>query len=162
MPLFDLDYDDETVQRRLTWIVAQLRDLRPFWPKVVSLAIGWWGRQFETEGGYAGRPWSPLSPSYAAWKAANYPGRGLLVLERDLRQAASRPERRATPTTLTLEIPWARLKGKDVDLSWHQLGTERMPPRPLIFGDPLPPIARLDLDRVMDEYLDELVARSGL
>lgn len=156
---FDLDAEDE----RLRWLVAQLLDLRPFWPRVVTLAIQWWGKQFETEGAFGGHPWPPLSPAYAAWKAAHYPGRGLLVLERDLRQAASRPDREATPTSLTLTIPWARLKGEDVELRWHQEGTTQgMPPRPLIFGDPLPAAAALDLARTMDEYLDDLIRRSGL
>lgn len=158
-----LDLDSDDVRRRLQWVSAQLLDLRPFWPKVVSLAIDWWRQQFETEGAFAGSPWAPLSPAYAAWKAVHYPGRGILVAERDLRQAASLPEREATPTALTLTIPWARLKGEDVELRWHQEGTTQgMPPRPLIFGDPLPPAAALDLDRAMDEYLDDLIARSGL
>ena len=161
MPL-DLDYDDDGTREKLAWIAAQLLDLRPFWPKLVSLAIDWWGKQFDTEGAFGGFPWPPLSPSYAAWKAANYPGRGILVLERDLRQAASLPDRVANPQDLTLTIPWARLKGEQVDLSWHQLGTTRMPARPLIFGDPLPAAAALDLDRAMDEYLNDLIARSGL
>lgn len=158
-----LDLDDEVVRDRLRWITAQLLDLRPFWPNVVTLAIDWWRQQFETEGRFAGPGWAPLSPAYAAWKAVHYPGRGILVAERDLRQAASRPDRESTPTSLTLTIPWARLKGEDVELRWHQEGTTQgMPPRPLIFGDPLPELARLDLDRVMDEYLDEIIARSGL
>lgn len=161
MPI-SLDWDDRGNTERLRWLAAQLVDLRPFWPKVVSLAIEWWGKQFETEGLFGGHPWPPLSPEYAAWKAAHFPGRGLLVLHRDLREAASRPDREATPTMLVLTIPWARLKGEDVDLAWHQVGTEKMPARPLIFEDPLPAAAQLDLDRVMDEYLDDLIARSGL
>ncbi|MBA2741943.1 MAG: hypothetical protein H0U46_08020 [Actinobacteria bacterium] len=161
MPL-DLDYEDGDVRARLQWIVAQLIDLRPFWPKVVSLAIEWWGKQFDTNGGFGGRPWPALSPGYAAWKAVNYPGRGILVLDRDLRAAVSLPDRVMSPSTLELTIPWARLKGENVDVSWHQLGTARMPARPIVFGDPLPAQAALDLDRVMDEYLDDLVARSGL
>jgi hypothetical protein len=162
VPGFDLDLDDAEVRRKLQWLVAQLLDLRPFWPKVSSLAIGWWGAQFETEGVFGGHPWPPLSPGYGAWKAATHPGRGLLVLERDLREAASRPDRLTSPTTLTLTIPWARMKGENVDLDWHQRGTDRMPARPLIFGDPLPPQARVELDIAMDEYLDDLIRRSGL
>jgi hypothetical protein len=76
--------------------------------------------------------------------------------------AVSLPERSETPTTLELTIPWARLKGENVDLSWHQMGTSKMPARPVIFGDPLPPQASADLDRVLDEYLDDLISRSGL
>lgn len=162
MPL-DLDLDDENVRSRLTWVVAQLQDLRPFWPRVVTAAIGWWRQMFETEGAFAGTRWAPLSPAYAAWKAVHYPGRGILVAERDLRQAASSPERDVSPDSLTLTIPWAAVKGEPVELRWHQEGTTQgMPPRPLIFGDPLPPPAALEMDRIMDEYLDDLIARSGL
>lgn len=158
----DLDFDDGATRAKLQWVIAQLLDLRPFWPKVVSVAIQWWKQQFDTAGAYGGIPWPPLSPAYAAWKAVNFPGKGILVAEGDLRQAASLPDRVSTPTTLELTIPWARLKGQDVRLQWHQEGTPRMPARPLIFGDPLPPLARLDMDRVMDEYLNELISRSGL
>jgi hypothetical protein len=161
MPI-DLDYDDGDTRAKLQWLVAQLLDLRPFWPKVVTLAIQWFGEQFATEGGFGGHPWPPLSPQYAAWKAATHPGRGILVLEGSLRAAASLPDRNATATTLELTIPWARLKGQQVDLSWHQLGTPRMPARPLIFGDPLPPAAAAGLDFILDEYLDDLIDRAGL
>jgi hypothetical protein len=162
MPL-SLDFDDDGTRQKLQWLAAQLLDLRPFWPKVVTLAIQWWGQQFATEGAFGGRPWAPLSPAYAAWKAIHYPSRGILYAEGDLRMAVSLPEREATPTSLTLTIPWARIKGQNVDVAWHQEGnTQGMPARPIIFGDPLPPQAALDMDRVMDEYLDELIARAGL
>lgn len=162
MPL-DLDYNDGGNREKLQWVIAQLLDLRPFWPKVVTLAIEWWGAMFDTAGAFAGRPWAPLSPAYAAWKAIRYPGRGILVAERDLRQAASLPDRLATPTSLTLTIPWARLKGEPVELAWHQLGTTQgMPARPLLFGDPLPPAAAVGLSLAMDSYLDELIGRAGL
>jgi hypothetical protein len=158
----DLDFDDSGNRDKLRWLVAQLLDLRPFWPRVVTLAIHWWGEQFRTEGAFGGTPWAPLSPAYAAWKAIHYPGRGILYREGDLRMAVSVPDREMTPTTLELTIPWARLKGEQVDVAWHQLGTQHMPPRPVIFGDPLPAQAALELTQAMDEYLDELIARAGL
>lgn len=183
---FDLNLDDEDFRRRLEWVVLQLLDLRPFWPKVVSMFIGWMRDQFESEGVYGlGHPWAPLSPKYAAWKAVHFPGKGILVAESDLRKAASKPVRRATAHTLTLTIPWAEEKGKDVRVEWHQFGVDaevgehertskkgkrytvsayqlNIPPRPILFGDPLLPAPRAELDKVMDEYLEELLGKVGL
>jgi hypothetical protein len=154
------DPDDD--ERGLQRLGALLLDLRPFWPKVVPIFVGWMRRQFETEGAWAGHPWAPLSPAYAARKARMYgPGKGILVAEGDLRKAASFPIRHATPTSLTLEIDWARYKGEDVRLSWHQHGTERMPARPLLF-DFVPPEGKMELDEAADEYAEEMIRRAGL
>ena len=151
----------DDAERAIQRLIVGLRDLRSFWPSVVPLFIGWMRRQFETQGGYGGQPWAPLSAEYAAWKAARYPGRGILVAEGDLRQAASRPERRVTPSTLTLSIDWAGTKGQPVDLRWHQEGNSDMPARPLLF-DQLPLSARIELEDVAEDYVRDLARRLGL
>lgn len=148
-----VDYDDDDAMKHVERVAALLVDLRPFWPKVVPVFIGWMRQQFETEGAYAwGSPWTPLSPAYAAWKAIAYPGKSILIAEGDLRQAASRPRRRATATTLTLTID-------DPKLQYHETGTERMPARPLLFGDPLPHAAAADLDKAAEEFIDDWLRR---
>ena len=124
----------------------------PFWPSVVPVFIQWMKQQFETEGEFGGHKWARLSPSYAAWKAVHYPTRGILYAEGDLRQAASRPTRRVTPSTLTMTI-------SDPKIQYHEKGTPHMPARPLLFGDPLPSSAAADLDRAAGDFLDLWLGR---
>lgn len=148
--------------RRLT---LQLIDLRGFWPMVVPVFVGWMRQQFDTAGAFAGRPWAPLSPTYASWKARHAPGKGLLVFAGGIRQAASRPERTATPRSLTLTIDdskWGHGPKKKPGpvLEYHQEGIAgRLPARPLVFGSPLPPAAALELDGAADRYVADLLRR---
>jgi hypothetical protein len=142
----------DDADRRIRALAVGLSDLRPFWPMVVPLFIDWMRQQFETEGAFGGRPWSPLSPAYALFKSSVRPGRKILYFDGDLRRAASQPRRVATPTRLTLIID-------DPKAIRHQEGTDRMPARPIIFGDPLPPQARTDIDRAAGKYVRDLLGR---
>lgn len=141
-------------ERRLAQLAVGLLDLRPFWPRVVPLFIGWMREQFETEGAFAGRPWAPLSPQYLAWKSRAYPGKGILYATGAMRRAASSPRREAQPQRLILTI-------RDPKLEYHQAGTDRMPARPLIFSD-LPAVAAAQLQQAADDYVDDLARRLGL
>src|SRR5262249_32662130 len=125
------------------------------------------------EGEYAlGHTWTPLSPKYAAWKAIHFPGRPILQRTGALRRAASRPLRRATADGLTITIPWSRELGQPVKVEWHQEGTigkvgpaghtGTMPARPILFDPDDVPDARHDLEQAMDDYVEELLNRSGL
>jgi hypothetical protein len=142
----------EDADRMLRQVELLLNDLRPFWPLVVPLATGWWRMQFQTEGGFAGRPWAALSPGYAAWKMLHYPGLPILQLTGDMKRAASKPTRSVTTRSLTLTI-------EDDKIERHQTGTPRMPSRPLIFGDPLPPVARAELEAAADQYVGDFLRR---
>ncbi len=145
---------DESARRKLAQLELFLEDLRPFWPSLVPLFIGWMGAQFSSEGGWGGQQWAPLSPAYAAWKSAAFPGKSILIREGDLRRAASSPRREATSRTLTLWI--------DDDVAgFHQDGTDRMPARPLI-PDPLPPVALREVELAAEEYVSTLIRRIGL
>jgi len=56
----------------------RIKDFRPFW--LEYFAPSFYRdikRNFELEGSYVGG-WAPLSPGYAAWKQAHYPGRTIL------------------------------------------------------------------------------------
>jgi hypothetical protein len=112
------------------------------------------GAQFETEGGWGGQTWAPLSPAYAVWKHQHFPGRTILIREGNLRRAASSPRREATPRTLTLWID-------DETAAYHQDGTSQMPARPLI-PNPLPASALRDVDLAAQEYVSTLIRRLGL
>jgi hypothetical protein len=147
-------------ERKLTRLAALLLDLRPFWPRVVPLFVGWMREQFRTEGRFFSTPWPPLSPAYAARKLRLYPSKGILVAEGDLRRGASLPERRATPRTLTLTITWPK-EGERLDPQWHQLGTRHMPARPLL-SDILPTEAMQELRQAQEEYVEDMIRRVGL
>lgn len=129
-------------------------DLRPFWPLVVPAFIRWMGQQFESEGGWGGESWAALSPAYAAWKATHYPGKSILYAEGDMRKAASKPQREATPNTLTLTIV-------DPKIEFHQGGTDKMPARPVI-PDSLPFAADNELTDLANLYVRENLVRFGL
>lgn len=152
MPESRVVVDFNGTPEQLQKLAVFLTDLRAFWPRVVPLVTGWWRRQFETEGSFAGHAWSPLSPDYAARKASLYPGKGILQATGALRGAASRPARAQTPTSLTLSID-------DPKLGYHQAGTPRMPARPLVFGEPLPAAATAELQVVAEEYVTDLLRR---
>lgn len=139
--------------RRLNQLAAGLADLRPFWPKIVPLWIGWMAAQFATEGAFGGHPWQPLSPDYYAWKQKHYPGKGLLIREGNLRTAASLPERDMTADSLTLRIV-------DPKVRFHQEGTGRLPARPLIF-DTLPAVAARQVEEAAQDYVNDLIRRVG-
>ncbi len=149
--------DDADARRRIRILSAALNDLRPFWPIVARLVRGWWKLQFETEGEFAGQRWRPLSPAYAVWKARHHPGRGILEATGQLKQAASRPQRFQTPTTLTMTIDDAGPAHGPV-LQYHQFG-DGVPQRPLVFGDPLPPLAAVQLQDAADDYIRDLLRR---
>jgi hypothetical protein len=87
--LFAVLTGDDDYERKLAQLRLFVDDLRPFWPLLVPVFIGWMGAQFATEGGWGGQTWAPLSPAYAQWKAAHYPGRSILIREGAMRRAAS-------------------------------------------------------------------------
>lgn len=141
---------------RLVRYVAQLTDLRPFWPKVRTLFIDWMREQWDTEGRAGGEAWAPLTPRYAAWKATKRPGRPILYFDGDLRQAASRPQTSAFPQLLILTVD-------DPKTGWHQ-GERRAKgvPKRVIVPERLPPAWERDLERAVGDYEAEVRRREGL
>lgn len=156
------------IEERLTKLVEACLDLRPFWPMVIPLYGRWMGAQFDTEGDFFGEHWQELSPDYAAWKATNYPSKGLLVAEGDLRHAAQSPAREALPHMLILTIePFVKARGpgqgRNIDPAWFQDGTTTMPARPLlpIHGE-LPAETQAEIAGVAEEYVRGTARRLGL
>lgn len=141
-------------ERALRGFAATMLDLRPFWPLVVPLFIRWMGEQFSTEGEWGGEAWAPLSADYAAYKATKHPGKSILIATGELRGAASRPKRLATPSSLTLTI-------EDRTIGYHQDGTDKMPARPVI-PDALPASAEAELELVAEAYIADMARRFGI
>jgi hypothetical protein len=145
---------DDAYRRKLAEFELFLHDLRSFWPMLVPIVHGWMGAQFATEGSWGGQRWHALSPAYAVEKARSHPGRTILIRDGDLRQAASRMRREASPRTLVMWIdsPLAPI---------HQEGGANLPARPLI-PSPLPQSALREVDEAADVYVSTLVRRLGL
>ena len=105
-------------------------DYRPIWPMFEDLFYAQEKRQFQTEGDEGGDHWKELSPVYADWKEAHFPGKPILQRTGDLYasltsrtdpNAVCREERKTL--TLGSRIPYA---------IYHQRGTSKMPARPEI------------------------------
>lgn len=85
---------------------------------------------FTTAGGATGNPWPPLSVKYQAWKQKHWPGLPTNVLSGALRESLTFPNDAnavltVTPTSLTV--------GTNVSYGRYvQLGTRRMPARPVL------------------------------
>lgn len=133
---------------------AAMLDLRPFWPLLVPVFIKWMRQQFESEGAWGGEAWAPLSPDYAAWKSANFPGQSILIAHGALRAAASSPDRLVGPFSMTLFII-------DPKIEFHQGGTDKMPARPVIPSN-LPASAEAELTGIANGYVRENLRRFGL
>lgn len=141
-------------ERDLRGFAATMLDLRPFWPLVVPLFVAWMAENFSSEGDWGGEPWAPLTADYAAAKAQRYGGRSILIASGALRAAASRPQRVATPSSLTLTIV-------DDTIGYHQDGTDKMPARPVI-PDALPFSAEAELQLAADAYISDMARRFNL
>lgn len=84
-------------------------------------------RSFDSSGATYGG-WAPLSPAYAAWKDAHYPGQPILTLTGELR--ASLAER---PLGVEHIDNQRMVLGTAIEYArYHQDGTSTMPARPII------------------------------
>lgn len=159
MTVFRISVDDRDAERRLRLLATGLADLRPFWPRVSRLVVGWMRLQFESEGAFwtSGRKWTPLSPAYAAAKLERWGPRPILQASGQMRQAFSRPTRSVGPSSLTLRFDDSGPEHGPV-AQYHQAG-DGVPRRPIIPEGPLPPLARLELDREAEGYVRDLLGR---
>ena len=120
-------------------------DLREPLRDVGAELIGAVSRQFASEGASElGTRWQPLSPAYAAWKQANYPGRPMLVRTGEMRSAAvdARRALTITPRRLTYTV--------DSDYAIHHHRGEGVPSRRFVV---LSTVTRRSIDRVFASWL---------
>jgi phage gpG-like protein len=105
-----------------------IADYRPIWPVIEDDFYAQEKDQFKSEGTEGGDKWAPLSPEYAGYKEAHFPGKPILQRTGDLYDSLTNPNsangvRREERKTLTLgsTLPYAL---------YHQQGTNKMPARP--------------------------------
>jgi hypothetical protein len=89
--------------------------------------------QFESSGSAATGQWAPLSPRYAAWKARNFPNKGILRRTDQMFHAATGDKSAGAvldikPMQMRMGIDERSAVGLRARL--HQTGTRRMPARP--------------------------------
>lgn len=126
-------------------------DLSEFWPLLERSTREWLTAQFDTEGRWGGDPWAPLSGAYAARKARQHPGRGILVATGALRDASIRFTPVKTRDTFRAVI-------RSPIVQYHQSGTSRMPARPII-PRRLPATALAELERLAADYVSDVLYR---
>lgn len=150
--------DTGAADRELRRITVLLNDLRPFWPRVRRLFVGWEREQFDSEGEFWGSRWPALNPDYARRKRIFWGDRPILQASGQAKRAAMTPIQAAVgPRTLTLAIDDSG-KAHPAILQYHQTGEGRLPKRPVI-GDVLPASAVLELEREADAYLRDFLGR---
>jgi len=144
---------DSGVRARLQLISDALRDLRPLGDVFHQIFIEFIQRHFDSEGGYAGTPWAPLSPRYAAWKSAHYPGQPILRMRGTLygsltsRGAGSVVKISARAMEFGTTVPYARA---------HQVGD---PARNLPARVVVPPFTQAEGTMLADATLAYLLSR---
>jgi phage gpG-like protein len=92
---------------------------------------------FGSGGGLTGTKWKSLSPVYAKWKGKHYPNRGILIARGDMQNSF-----RATSNRSSLTID-----NTDKKFEYHQLGTRRMPARPML-------VVNKDVEEVVERIIE--------
>lgn len=117
-------FGETQFDRTLEGVQMRTRDARPAWEAITERFLAGERAQFDTEGRSGSGGWSPLSPRYAAWKAAHYPGMPILVRTGTLRKSLT-----DGPAVRILE-PQDMWIGSDVAYGkYHQRGAGRLPQR---------------------------------
>lgn len=120
-------YGDDLVREEFSRFTEGVKDWRPVFEQLdEDLRYRVVQGIFTSKGARIGSMWPPLSPKYAAWKAAHYPGRPMMVLTRRLERSL-----------LGKTADSIRVMGKKL-FRWgtrvpygvfHHRGTARMPKR---------------------------------
>jgi phage gpG-like protein len=114
------------VRRDIARMQGRAEDLRPALDAIAKVVASANQANFDSEGaaGAFGR-WAPLSPGYRSWKEKHYPGRPILVLTGDLRDALT-----STPMQIQYASAHELVMGTSIPYgAYHQTGTPRMPRR---------------------------------
>lgn len=152
-----VEVDTHGVSVMFQGLDAALSDLTPVWAKMRRIYIDFLKEQFSSEGGYTGEPWKALNPRYAAWKAANGAGRGILRGLSDnlygslTTEGHSMQVFRTTPTWMEYgtRVFYGRI---------HQTGSinvSNRPPKRIV----IPALTQAEGDRAVDALLAHMFKR---
>jgi hypothetical protein len=117
-------YGDTQVDRTLARWEANTIDATPAWDAIADDFVKIEKGQFRTEGKRGSGGWPALSPNYARWKAAHYPGKPILQREGDLIESLT--ER---PLGVEVILPHYMAIGSDVDHGRYHQGGDGLPRR---------------------------------
>ena len=123
---FTFTFEGEAqIDRTLARFADNVADATSLWDVLADRFARLERRQFDSEGAYGSGGWAPLSPAYAAWKAAAYPGKPILERSGDLRESLT-----VRPFGIEVLEPGFMVVGSGIDYGrFHQAGTDRMPRR---------------------------------
>lgn len=100
-----------------------------------------------------GKPWSPLSRKYAAWKSEHFPGNPMAVLYGLMKTQANIVGETRVADRL-IEMEFGTSDEAKAEAGWFQEGNPNQPPRPFYaLGD----YAIEVVDRVMDDRFETVV-----
>lgn len=127
---FELTVSGDTqLMRGLSRFSEGIKDLTPAFREIVKDFKEIERKQFDSSGSYGSGGWAPLSPRYAAWKDANYPGRGVLVRSGLMMESLTS----TNPWTIEEIKPLSLRVGTSIPYArYHQKGGGRLPRRPIV------------------------------
>jgi len=119
---------DVQLGRALSRFENAVVNLQPFFTQTATFLETSVGKQFSSQGGRTGG-WAPLSPSYAAWKAVNFPGAPLMVATGALRASLSGRSSDSIREVRRDQLKWGTRVGY---AGVHQRGSGNMPQRRVV------------------------------
>ena len=156
---FRLDIAGEVqMDRGIQRFTEGIADYRPIWPVIADDFYAMEKGQFRSEGEEGGKRWQELSPAYAAWKQAQYPGKPILERTGDLVKSLTSEHdpntvqvKKRKTLTLGTKIPYA---------IYHQSPKprKRLPRRPEIMADEA---FKRSVMHHIQTYLVQIASRSG-
>jgi phage gpG-like protein len=130
---FRLDIAGEVqMDRGIARFSDGLTDYRPIWPIIEDDFYAQEKAQFATVGAEGGEQWKELSPAYADWKEAHYPGKPILQRTGDLVKSLTSG---SDPNTVKIEERRTLTLGSKIPYAiYHQSPAPRkvLPRRPEI------------------------------
>jgi len=145
---------DRGIARFADWVA----DYRPLWPVIEDDFYAQEKAQFESQGEEGGEKWQELSPEYAGWKEAHYPGKPILQRTGDLVKSLTSG---SDPNTVKIEARKTLTLGSKIPYAiYHQSTAPRkvLPRRPeIMLTEPF----KRETMRNMHAYLVDLATKSG-
>ena len=119
MPQIHIQGDKEVI-RGLQAVINKISDWKPELETIGDYLVKRYGNEvFETEGGFLGKRWAKLRPSYDFFKRKNFSGRGTLQRTGAMRKSFESSAGK-TEVVVSNKTPYA---------VFHQFGNKRMPQR---------------------------------